>query len=412
MKKTSLSLLLVLSWFLLKAQTPSYVPLNGLNAWYPFNGNANDESLAGNNGVNYGATLTTDRFGISNAAYSFNGTSNYVDCPTIPMFTSSITLSAWFKRTNSSSSYQALITKWTQLTINAEFWFGTIGQQINYSFAGPSSQAQTQGNPFALNQWNHVAITYTSNGLAVVYLNGAVISSNQFSPYPLSVSSPVSLKIGTESIGYRHWNGLIDDVGIWNRPLTAQEVQDLYNAAPCSPNLVTSNPVSQSINSGQNIKFSILSNSSTATYRWQTNTGFGWQSLSNAGQYSGVFNDTLTVSNVSINNNNHLFRCIVKDGACRDTSTIATLTISTGISSIANSSAISVSPNPSNDNYYISKTSNERLDYRVSNALGEIILTGQLTEMNTVLSLSNFPQGIYFLIVNDEQKTNIRLVKL
>ena len=51
---------------------------NGLVAYYPFNGNANDASGNGNNGIVNGATLASDRFGRANQAYSFNGTNNYV----------------------------------------------------------------------------------------------------------------------------------------------------------------------------------------------------------------------------------------------------------------------------------------------------------------------------------------------
>ena len=55
------------------AQLPSYVPSNGLVGWWPFNANATDESGNGNNGTVNGATLTSDRFGITNSAYDFNG---------------------------------------------------------------------------------------------------------------------------------------------------------------------------------------------------------------------------------------------------------------------------------------------------------------------------------------------------
>ena len=54
-------------------QVPNYVPTNGLVGWWGFNGNANDESVNGNDGVVNGATLTTDRFGNSNSAYDFDG---------------------------------------------------------------------------------------------------------------------------------------------------------------------------------------------------------------------------------------------------------------------------------------------------------------------------------------------------
>ena len=55
---------------------PSYVPTNGLVGWWPFNGNANDESGNNNNGTVNGATLTADRFGNVNKAYSFVGGNN------------------------------------------------------------------------------------------------------------------------------------------------------------------------------------------------------------------------------------------------------------------------------------------------------------------------------------------------
>ena len=55
------------------SQLPSYVPTNGLVGYWPFNGNANDESGNGNNGTVNGATLTADRNGNLNKAYNFGG---------------------------------------------------------------------------------------------------------------------------------------------------------------------------------------------------------------------------------------------------------------------------------------------------------------------------------------------------
>jgi hypothetical protein len=58
-----LALGIILTTQSLFAQVPSYVPSNGLVGYWPFNGNANDESGTGNNGTVNGAVLTTDRFG-------------------------------------------------------------------------------------------------------------------------------------------------------------------------------------------------------------------------------------------------------------------------------------------------------------------------------------------------------------
>ena len=80
------------------AQIPPYLPTNGLVGWWPFNGNANDESGNGNHGTVNGATLAVDRNGNANSAYSFDGNSGI----TIPHSTSlnigsSCTFSFWLK---------------------------------------------------------------------------------------------------------------------------------------------------------------------------------------------------------------------------------------------------------------------------------------------------------------------------
>ena len=75
---------------------PDYVPPDGLVGWYPFNGNANDESGNGNNGQNNGVSFGTDRFGTVNSAGSFNGVSSYVNGSLVGLNNpSEITLSIW-----------------------------------------------------------------------------------------------------------------------------------------------------------------------------------------------------------------------------------------------------------------------------------------------------------------------------
>ncbi|MCB0814438.1 MAG: hypothetical protein KDB87_14920, partial [Flavobacteriales bacterium] len=85
----------------LSAQLPANVPSNGLVAWYPFNGNADDESGNGHDGVNHGAVLTADRNGLTNAALSFDGSTSWVEVtdPLLGSTLSSHTISAWFKST-------------------------------------------------------------------------------------------------------------------------------------------------------------------------------------------------------------------------------------------------------------------------------------------------------------------------
>ena len=83
--KTSKSLfgILTISFALAAhAQAPSFLT-NGLVAYYPFNGNANDASGNGNNGTVFGATAGTNRFGkLTNSSFNFNGTSQYISLST------------------------------------------------------------------------------------------------------------------------------------------------------------------------------------------------------------------------------------------------------------------------------------------------------------------------------------------
>jgi hypothetical protein len=100
MKKQTLLFSLLILATQLFAQVPNYVPTNGLVGWWGFNGNANDESGNGNNGTVNSATLTTDRFGNANKAYSFDGVNDQINIPSsnsIANFPNGQSISFWMK---------------------------------------------------------------------------------------------------------------------------------------------------------------------------------------------------------------------------------------------------------------------------------------------------------------------------
>lgn len=238
------------------SQVPSYVPTNGLVGYWPFNGNANDQSVNGNNGAVNGATLTTDRFGNSNSAYSFNGISDYI---TIPNSTSlsnmtGITISAWFN-----------INQWD--VINNQGWFPIIsktnsssygkyrlgantsiaGEPSFYSNLDTSESDITQSNLYSLNQWNQIVITI-SNGNSTISLNGVQVFNGVTTVPGWNTIDNLPLLIGKDIPGLVDYaNGKIDDIGIWNRPLTQQEITSMYNGVTYSD---TCNAVSGSLVNG------------------------------------------------------------------------------------------------------------------------------------------------------------------
>ena len=95
------------------AQTASADLSTGLVAHYLFSGNAKDASGNGHDGTVYGATPTSDRFGNSNGAYSFDGRDDYVRVPDHPQLEgmSAVTLSLWV-RMDSIDRMTEVLNKW------------------------------------------------------------------------------------------------------------------------------------------------------------------------------------------------------------------------------------------------------------------------------------------------------------
>jgi len=107
------------------AQVPAYVPTDGLVGWWPFNGNANDESGNGNNGVVNGATLTEDRNGDANKSYYFNGISDFISVLHSGYFdlSNGMSLSLWFQSIANQDA--VILEKFTPS--NGPRWRSSIG---------------------------------------------------------------------------------------------------------------------------------------------------------------------------------------------------------------------------------------------------------------------------------------------
>lgn len=244
MKKNLLTYVFVLTFLNAFSQTiPSYVPTNGLMAYYPFNGNANDESGNGNNGIVNGAILNSDRFGNANTAYNFNGISDYITVSNSPTLNSpSKTVSVWVnfavEPTNLTSGAMALIGKWYQITncnstLNDAFVL-TLGKTNNQSkfIAATNLYSQStlsSNNQLITNSWYNIVFTHDAVSGGKIYVNGLLISSNNLGGNICSNQN--NLTIGADSnqgVLYRFFNGKIDDIGIWNRALTQEEITNLY----------------------------------------------------------------------------------------------------------------------------------------------------------------------------------------
>lgn len=235
------SILFIISYF-----SFSQTPTNGLSAYYPFNGNANDESGNGNNGTVTGATLVADRFGNSSSAYSFNGTSNYINCGTSTFgITNRVSVCCWMKLVNSfTTPNRNLLAKynWTQ---DRGFQLGTTPQG-NIGFGGRDGNNEYSGTgstTFSLadNQW-HFLVSICDSNLWQLWVDGILkleYNSNNINTSIIS-SDPLCIgKLWQDNSGF--YSGYLDDIRIYNRVLNSSEISSLYTENQCTATVPVAN---------------------------------------------------------------------------------------------------------------------------------------------------------------------------
>jgi len=231
------------------AQTPpAYVPTDGLAAWWPFNGNANDESGNENHGNVYGATTTSDRFGFANSAMSFNGSSNYISVPysnTIGV-QQEITVSFWVYFDGGSCGPRIMqsmpwgqcggYTIATNTSDNSSRYFYT-----NFDNCVVGVLSSSSPNLSCLS-WKHVVWSASGlTGISTMYFDGVLVDTDVTNVFFSSVNYfNRPLTIGNIDPNSCDWfGGFLDDIGIWNRALNQEEITNLFNASV--PSSISSN---------------------------------------------------------------------------------------------------------------------------------------------------------------------------
>jgi hypothetical protein len=204
----------------------------GLVAYYPFNGNAHDESGNKNDGKITGAAFVADKFGNSGKALSFDGIDNCVEIPNSPTIniTGSLSISCWI--------YPRRAEKWESWVCKVN----TNGSKAQYRFGfgdpAPASFGMTifnsrwydywiNKNVIHLNTWSHVlTIADQEKHIIYYYVNGNLIGT--ITGIKNFVASEDPLFIGHQRDDYNFFDGLIDEVRIYNRVLNNREVRALY----------------------------------------------------------------------------------------------------------------------------------------------------------------------------------------
>ena len=236
----------------IKAQTPNYLPTGGLVAWYPFNGNANDQSGNGNNGVVHGANLTNDRTGTNNQAYSFNGRNNYISIP----FSNSIavqneiTVSVWLYMEGGSCNPRILeinslanqcggYSISTNGTSNSSRTVNAVLGKCTQEVGGTSINSMNGLS------WHHLVFTASGlRGVSQFYFDGVPqeIMSGALSFFNTINYNNNNLTIGNTNSNRCNWfGGKLDDIAIYNRVISNNEVNQLYTGSNFKLNIENTN---------------------------------------------------------------------------------------------------------------------------------------------------------------------------
>ena len=210
--------------------------MNGLLAYYPFNGNPDDASGNGNNGVTYGAVLSADRFEQVAKAYSFNGADNFIDAGTSDVFnfnngSGNFTIDAWIRPDSMPSFASGIVGKTTHGTdpytgpfSGWAFYYYNDGK-LAFGGAGVWEVVSTVGT-IAPGNWLHVAVT-KNGGMYRLYKNGVEVGSRNYGDLQTSTTA---LRIGTSYADAFRINGAIDELAVYGRALNGAEIKTLADS--------------------------------------------------------------------------------------------------------------------------------------------------------------------------------------
>ncbi len=411
------------------AQVPSYVPTNGLVGWWPFNGNANDESGKGNNGSPTGITQTKDRFNQTNSAYHFNNTGT-ISVPQIEFhnyLNTGFTLTYWYTLEDSSGLYRHFLfsnydgNNGLQIESSVNSQGVGLRHMLRTGTTDPDYELEYiyYGSKYS-NTWKFVTFVWQKPTMST-YVNGVLV--NQTSNTGISdLKSSWSTRFGSYGNGNMSHQGKLDDIGLWNRALTSTEIEKLYKG--CQQDEITANPSDAKVTTTQNANFKTTAVTGSSI-QWQSNAaGMGWHNVPSGSDYNGGNTSSLTVNKVQVFNHNQKFRAIAANGPCKDTSAEAKIIITdtcintksvsvadtlkfavnlTGVAPPNNRNAMKVYPNPTNSAVVIDNgnfTAMANYIVKIENSIGQQVFFSKVTQQQFTVDVSTLGgKGVYTLTV-------------
>ena len=199
-------------------------------AYYPFNGNANDESGSDNHGTTYGPTLAADRLGNEDSAYRFDGVNDYIYVTNNDMlnFQDEISVSFWVKpeKYYERESYILSHGNWENR------WKISLNQGDNHLRWTVKTENGTKdadsSTELALNTWYNITTLYDGSSFDI-YVNGTLETHDVMTGKILQTTIDMTFGQVLPNNTCCNFNGVIDDIRIYDYALTLTEIQNIYN---------------------------------------------------------------------------------------------------------------------------------------------------------------------------------------
>lgn len=231
---TKMILLFLLASFCLNCEATDVEDVtNEMVAYYPFNGNANDESGNGNHGSVFGATLTSDRFGNPISAYEFDGINDYIVTPldiNISVMPE-LTMSVWLYPRRTGPEDDGVVDHGRRHVLSSDD--GDLDRslvvKLGYWEIQMGGDRWISGFPVDLNTWQHIVVIFGTSEVKF-YIDGVQLQILFFSGFS-STMCPLTFGDNASRKWYQPYDGIVDDVRIYNYTLSSSEIQELYNEA-------------------------------------------------------------------------------------------------------------------------------------------------------------------------------------
>lgn len=207
----------------------------GLVAYYPFNGNANDESGNGHDGTAIDVTFSTDRFQEPFHSVAMDGNGDYLIMPNTFVFhqPGDKAVNMWIQYNDLSG--QALFWSRNDTNDTNRYNINWNGYGVSLDYRDPNGVVHIESQPVSMpsimpNTWNMITLQRISN-VYHYYLNGMLIDVRT-DDYPQLPNFSGPWWIGKDWRSMQHeldFFGELDDIRLYDRTLSAQEIQALYH---------------------------------------------------------------------------------------------------------------------------------------------------------------------------------------